>query len=286
MKADLHLHTTASDGRLQPQELVRLAVKTGLDVIAITDHDTVEGVLPALIAAEECPSIIVIPGLEISTDVANGEVHVLGYFIDYTDGNLTARLHEMRNSRELRAKKIISKLYDLNMEISWQRVQELAEGGSIGRPHIAQALLEAGFVSSLREAFDKYIAHDGPAYVERDKMLPVEAVKLIANASGLPVLAHPTYSGDLNILLPGLIEAGLIGMEACYGKYSISETKRMKSVARKYGLIPTGGSDYHAFGDDSEAMIGASLAPPQSIDLLFNMAKKLKSPGIKIPENL
>ncbi len=286
MKADLHLHTTASDGRLQPQELVQLAVKTGLDVIAITDHDTVNGVRPSLIAAEKYPSIIVIPGLEISTDVTAGEVHILGYFIDYTNSNLVARLHEMRNSRELRAKKIISKLHDLKMEISWQRVQELAEGGSVGRPHIAQALLEAGFVSSLREAFDKYISHSGPAYVERDKMLPVEAVELITGADGLPVLAHPTYVGDLNKLLPELIEAGLIGLEACYAKYTVSEIKRMRVIARKYGLIPTGGSDYHAFGDDSEAMIGEALAPPQSIDLLFNMAKKLKSPGIKIPENL
>ena len=274
MKADLHLHTTASDGRLEPKDLVKLAAKTGLDVIAITDHDTIDGVLPSLIAAEDYPSLTVIPGLEISTDVSDGEVHILGYFIDYTDDNLVTRLNEMHNSRELRAKKIITKLHDLNMDIKWQRVQELAQGGSIGRPHIAQALLEAGYVFSLREAFDKYISHSGPAYVERDKMLPVEAVRLIANAGGISVLAHPTYAGDLNKLIPDLIEAGLVGLEACYGKYTVAETKRMKEIAIRYGLIPTGGSDYHAFGDDSEAMIGESLAPADSVDTLFNMAEK------------
>ncbi|MFC1846378.1 PHP domain-containing protein, partial [Chloroflexota bacterium] len=263
MKADLHLHTTASDGRLEPQELVKLAAETGLDVIAITDHDTIDGVSPSLIAAEKYPSLTVIPGLEISTDVSNGEVHILGYFIDYTDDNLLNRLNEMRNSRELRAKKMVAKLNDLSMEIKWQRVQELAQDGTVGRPHIAQALLEAGYINSMREAFDKYISHSGPAYVERDKMLPVDAVKLITNAKGLPVLAHPTYVGNLNKLIPDLIKAGLIGLEACYGKYTPGEIRRMKEMAGRYGLIPTGGSDYHAFGDNSEAMIGSALAPPQ-----------------------
>lgn len=277
MKADLHLHTAASDGRLDPQDLIKLAVENGLDVIAITDHDTVGGISPSLIAVENYPSLTVIPGLEISTDVSDGEVHILGYFIDYLDDNLLTKLHEMRNSRELRAQKIISKLHNMNMEIKWQRVKELAQGGSVGRPHIAQALLESGYVDSMREAFDKYISHEGPAYVDRDKMLPVDAVKLIINAKGLPVLAHPTFVNDLERLLPELIEAGLIGMEVYYGKYTPDTIKHLKRISDRYGLISTGGSDYHAFGDNSEAMMGEALAPLQSVNQLFNMAGKILS---------
>jgi predicted metal-dependent phosphoesterase TrpH len=274
LKADLHLHTTASDGRLEPQDLVKLAEKEGLNVIAITDHDTIDGVSSSLIAAENYPSLTVIPGLEVSTDVSDGEVHILGYFIDYTNNNLLSRLNEMRNSRELRAQNIIAKLHYLKMEIKWQRVQELAQGGSVGRPHIAQALLEAGYVNSMREAFDKYISHGGPAYVERDKMLPVDAVKLIVSAGGLPVLAHPTFVNNLEKLLTELIEAGLIGMEVYYGKYTPDVVGGLEKISNRYGLVPTGGSDYHAFGDDSEAMIGEAQAPLQSVNQLFSMAGK------------
>src|SRR4030042_1313920 len=135
MKADLHLHTTASDGRLAPKELVSLAVKVGLDVIAITDHDTIGGIAPALAAAEAFPSLTVIPGVEINTDVPHGEVHILGYFIDYTDKKLAASLRKLRDSRRERAQRMIAKLGNLGMKVAWQRVSELAQGGSVCRPH-------------------------------------------------------------------------------------------------------------------------------------------------------
>jgi predicted metal-dependent phosphoesterase TrpH len=274
MKADLHLHTTASDGRLEPGELVRLAAKAGLDVIAITDHDTTNGIAPALAATEHFPSLTVIPGVEVSTDVPHSEVHVLGYFIDYTDQNLAAALQGLRSSREGRARKMISKLANLGMRIEWKRVQELAQGGSIGRPHIAKALLERGYVVSERGAFDRYIGREGPAYVEREKLLPVEAVKLIIKARGLPVLAHPANIGNLDELIPELKLAGMVGVEVYYGEYATDVIDRLLRVARRHNLIPTGGTDYHAFGHSSEVMIGQAFAPQRSVERLFDLADK------------
>ena len=274
MKADLHLHTTASDGRLEPREIVHLAVKVGLDVIAITDHDTIDGVALALTAAKAFPSLMVIPGVEINTDVPDGEVHVLGYFIDYTDRKLATVLRRLRDSRQGRALKMITELRSLGMEIEWQRVRELAQDGSVCRPHIAQALLEAGYVASLKEAFDKYIGHNGPVYVEREKVLPVEAVGLIIGAQGLPVLAHPADIGDLNKLVSELKAAGLVGIEVYYGNYGPDVTNKLLGIAQQYGLVPTGGTDYHAFGDSSEVMIGEALAPAQSVERLLALADK------------
>ncbi len=274
MRADLHVHTTASDGRLEPKEIVSLAIRVGLDVIAITDHDTIDGIVPALDAVPTSALFTVIPGVEINTDVALGEVHVLGYFIDYTDKKLIATLHKLRESRRQRAQKMVAKLGDLGMNIDWQRVTELAKGGTIARPHISQALLEKGYVSSEKEAFDKYIGHNGPAYVERYKLLPVEAVKLILEAQGLPVLAHPADISDLNDLMPELKSVGLIGLEVYYRDYNPDVIGRLARLAKQYDLIPTGGTDYHAFGDASEVELGGAVCPDGSIDRLFALASK------------
>jgi predicted metal-dependent phosphoesterase TrpH len=274
VKADLHLHTTASDGRLEPKELVSLAMKVGLDVIAVTDHDTIDGVVPAMAATSDSHSLTVIPGVEINTDVGRGEVHILGYFIDYTDKKLAAALQKLRDSRCDRAQKMIAKLSNLGMKIDWQRVSELAQGGSIGRPHISQALFEKGYVGSEKEAFDKYIGHNGPAYVERYKLLPVEAVKLILDAQGLPVLAHPADIADLNELIPKLKAAGLIGLEVYYGNYSPKVIARLARIAKQYDLVTTGGTDYHAFGDGLEVYIGGAISPARSVEQLFAMASK------------
>jgi predicted metal-dependent phosphoesterase TrpH len=274
LKADLHLHTTASDGRLKPGEMVSLAVKAGLDVIAITDHDSIEGVAPAIAASHAYPSLTVIPGIELSTDVPHGEVHMLGYFIDYNDIDLAARLEGLRDSRKARATRMIAKLNDLGMKIEWQRVQELAQDGSMGRPHIAQALLEAGYVGSVREAFDKYISRNGPAYAEREKMTPVESVKMITDARGLPVLAHPANIDDLDKLMPDLVKAGLVGIEVFYTKYTPETISVLLTISNHYNLITTGGTDYHNFGDGLEDIIGTVLAPPDSVKQLFLLADK------------
>ncbi len=274
MKADLHLHTTASDGRLEPEELVSLAVKKGLDVIAITDHDSVDGIAPALASARYYPSLTVIPGVELSTDVPRGEVHVLGYFIDYTDRNLVVTLDGLRDSRRGRALRMLAKLRELGMEVSWGRVEELAQGGTVGRPHIAQAMLEAGHVASLAEAFDKYIGRNGPAYAEREKMTPVESVRLIVSARGLPVLAHPADIEDLDTLLPELVKAGLVGMEVFYTKYTAETISRLLTRAQQYRLVTTGGTDYHHFEDGREDNLGTVLAPSQAVAQLFSLANK------------
>jgi predicted metal-dependent phosphoesterase TrpH len=274
LKADLHLHTTASDGRLKPGEMVSLAVKTGLDVIAITDHDSIEGVAPAIAASHAYPSLTVIPGIELSTDVPHGEVHMLGYFIDYNDIDLAARLEGLRDSRKARSTRMIAKLNDLGMKIEWQRVQELAQDGSMGRPHIAQALLEAGYVDSVREAFDKYISRNGPAYAEREKMTPVESVKMITDARGLPVLAHPANIDDLDKLMPDLVKAGLVGIEVFYSKYTPEIISVLLTISNHYNLITTGGTDYHHFGDGLEDIIGTVLVPPDSVKQLFSLADK------------
>ena len=179
MKNDLHIHTTASDGRLSPAEVVRRATELGMETIAITDHDSVDGIPLALAAAQAFPNLRVIPGIEINADVPPNEIHILGYFIDYTNSELSASLQWLCKSRWDRAVKMVAKLRALGIDIDWHRVQQLAQGASIGRPHIAQALLEKGFVSSIKDAFVKYIGRDGPAYVEHAKLTPAEAVKLI-----------------------------------------------------------------------------------------------------------
>jgi 3',5'-nucleoside bisphosphate phosphatase len=272
MKADLHLHTTASDGRLSPAEIVELAASLKLDVIAITDHDTIDGVTPALEAGSGYPALTIIPGVEISTDVPHGEVHVLGYFIDYTDEKFITQLQSMRDSRENRALKMIEKLGGMGMKVSWQRVQELADGGSIGRPHVAQTMVEEGHVASFRDAFDHYIGRNGPAYVEREKMLPSEAVGLIVSARGLPVLAHPADIEGLDELLVDLKKAGLVGIETYYNDYSPDKIASIERTAKRYELLMTGGSDYHAFGDGIETKIGDISPPERAIKQLFALA--------------
>ena len=278
-KVDLHIHSTASDGRLAPAEIVRQAAAQGLSVIAITDHDSVAGVAPALVAAKAFPWLKVIAGVEINTDVPQGEGHVLGYFIDYTNHELQATLERLRHSRLKRAQGMIAKLKNLGIHIEWQRVQEIAGSGSIGRPHIAQAMLEKGYITSLKEAFNNYISRGGPAYVEREKMTPVEAVELVLKANGLPVLAHPLTVNNVETMINELKAAGLVGIEAYYNGYNSDEIRRLVSLAEKYGLITTGGSDYHGLDAANETMIGGVAVPMESVERLIALAGR-RAPSI------
>jgi len=273
-KVDLHIHSTASDGQLSPGEIVSKSAENGLTIIAITDHDSSDGTVPALEAAKAFPWLKVIPGIELSTDVPSGEVHVLGYFIDYTDHELEARLERMRNSRRERALGMVAKLGDLGMPIDWERVCEIAGSGAIGRPHIAQAMLEKGYVASLKEAFAKYIGRGGPAYVERGKMTPVRAVELILQANGLPVLAHPFTISDPEAMIIELKAAGLLGIEVYYGGYTADEINQLVGLADKYSLITTGGSDYHGLDTDNETMIGGVDVPIKSAEQLIALAEQ------------
>ena len=278
-KVDLHIHSTASDGRLSPADIVRESAAKGLTVIALADHDTVDGILPALEAARAFPWLTVIPGVEVSTDVPHGEVHVLGYFIDYADHGLQATLKRMHNSRRERARGMVAKLGDLGVGIEWERVQEIAGSGTLGRPHLAQAMLEKGYIDSLKEAFTKYIGRDGPAYVEREKMTPVEAVQLILRANGLPVLAHPLTVPDSETMVIELEAAGLVGIETYYHEHTAEQTERLVSLADKHGLIATGGSDYHGLDADVGTIIGGVDVPIQSAEQLVALVERR---GVKL----
>jgi len=249
-------------------------VEYGLTVIAITDHDTVDGIVPALVAARAFPGLKVIPAVEINTDVPYGEAHILGYFIDYTNHKLRDALEGLRNSRRRRAQGMIAKLGNLGIHIEWQRVQEIAGGSSIGRPHIAQAMLEKGYITSFKEAFTKYISRDGPAYVEREKVTPVGAVELILRASGLPVLAHPLTINDPEAMVAELKAVGLVGIEAYYDNYTADEINRLVSLADRHNLIATGGNDYHGLDDSNETMIGGVDVPMESAERLIALAEQ------------
>jgi hypothetical protein len=275
MKADLHIHTTASDGRLSPAQIVHRAAQLGLSVIAITDHDSVEGIEPALVAARAYPNLLVTPGVELNTDVPQGEIHILGYFIDYQDQSLGERLKGLRCSREERGRKMVAKLAQVGIHIDWERVLELAAGASVGRPHIAQAMLEQGYVPSLQEAFDRYIGRDGPAYVEREGLTPVEAVALVVGAEGLPVLAHPAGIGGLDSLIHELKQAGLVGLEVYYNGYTQVVISRLRDLARRHNLIPCGGSDYH--GIKAEDALGNVDVPPESVAQLVSLARQRRA---------
>ena len=271
-RVDLHIHSGASDGRLSPEEVVAESVRRGLAVIALTDHDTVSGVAPALAAARAFPELAVIPGVELSTDEPQGEVHILGYFIDYTDGELLARLERMRNSRRERAQAMIAKLEYLGVSIDWSRVQEVAGKGSVGRPHLAQAMLEKGYVASLKEAFDSYLGRGGPAYVERRKLTPAAAVELVLRVKGLPVLAHPLTVSDPEALVIELKAAGLVGIEAYYEAYGAADVRQLESLAQRHHLAVTGGSDYHGLDTESEIMIGGVPVPLSVAEHLMALA--------------
>jgi predicted metal-dependent phosphoesterase TrpH len=273
-RVDLHVHSTASDGRLTPAEVIREAAEKGMSYIALADHDTVDGIAAARKAAQSFPNLRVIPGIEISTDIPQGEVHILGYFIDYTDAELLAKLEDFKNSRLRRAEKMVAKLADLGVPVEWQRVLELAGSSTIGRPHIAQAMLEKGHIPSFKDAFDEYLGHGKPAYVEREKMLPAEAVGIIVKARGLPVLAHPLTTEDPEGLISELKSAGLVGLEAYYNGYSDEEVEGLLALAQKHGLIATGGSDFHGIEPDEETAIGGADVPLEVVERLIALAKK------------
>jgi predicted metal-dependent phosphoesterase TrpH len=272
-KVDLHIHTNISDGRFSPEEIVRKAVELGLGTIAICDHDSVDGIAPALEEARAFPQLKVIPGVEISTFAPGSEVHVLGYFIDFNNTRLETALADSRNSRLERAKAMISKLNKLDVDINWQQVQKIAGNSTVGRPHIAQAMLDRGYIKSFKEAFDKYIGLGGPAYVERHKITPVEAVALIIKANGLPVLAHPLTIDQPEEMIAKLKAAGLIGIEVYYDGYSKEERNILTRLADKYKLITTGGSDYHGIDENTETILGDANVPAESAGQLINMAQ-------------
>jgi 3',5'-nucleoside bisphosphate phosphatase len=270
---DLHAHTNASDGEHTPEELIALARDRGLDVLALTDHDTTGGIERALAAAAQAGDIELIPGVELSTDVPGHEIHILGYFVNWRDPDFLAMIDKFRDGRVGRAERIVAKLKELGAPVSFKRVQEIAGDGAIGRPHVAQALLEAGHVATIKEAFDRFLANDKPAYVEHYSLAPTEAVKLILSAGGVPVLAHPL---GVQQYLPELVKAGLLGIECYYPEYDERERSGLIDLAKQYGLVVTGGSDFHGLHKMGHMSgLGEVDVPPQVVAKLRQAWEKL-----------
>ena len=223
---DLHLHTVASDGRLTPTEMVDLIASRGITVAAISDHDTTNGVKEAMEAAKAHQNLEIIPAIELSTDIPGDEVHMLGYFLQYEDEEFQSILGKFREGRLDRGRMIVEKLAALGKPVSWDRVQEIAGDGAVGRPHIALAMVEAGYFKEPKEAFYEYLGRNGLAYAEREKMTPEEGVEMLARVGGSAVLAHPAYLDDLDTKVAQMKEAGLVGMEVHYTMYSEETVER------------------------------------------------------------
>ncbi|TMG50145.1 MAG: PHP domain-containing protein [Chloroflexi bacterium] len=263
---DLHTHSLRSDGALSPADLIRRAADRGVSVLSLSDHDTLAGVAEA-VAAGDALGVRVIPASELNTESEWGDAHVLGYFIDPADQPLEARLRWLRENRGRRIELMVEKLNQLGYSVSLDRVLEIAQGGALGRPHLAEALLEKGYVRSYEESFDTILAKGSPAYVARVGLSPLEAVALVRTHGGVPSLAHPGTVVGLEALLPKMVAAGLAGIEAYYGEHSPEMTERCLALARTHGLVPTGGSDFHGRGEHG-VDLGAVFVPPETIEML------------------
>lgn len=243
-RVDLHTHTTASDGTLSPPELVRLAARHGVAVLAITDHDSTDGLGPALAEAGRHPPLTIVPGLEINCDVPGAEIHVLGYFVEYEAPWFQEFLRVQRSERVARVHRIAERLAELGVPIDPADVFALVKEGSAGRPHVAQVMVQRGYVKSVREAFDRYLKANGPANVPRHRLSPADAVAVVRRAGGVPVIAHPGLA-DRDALIPGLVDVGLMGIEVYYAEHSVAQTDAYLGLCRRFDLLATGGSDYH-----------------------------------------
>lgn len=243
MRFDLHLHTTASDGTLEPAALVKAAVDRGLHAIAITDHDTTAAVVPAQMAAR-ASRLLVIPGVELSASHQSRDVHILGYFIRPDDPILIGRLAQLRDARLERAGAMVTALSENGYPITLDQVLALADGGSVGRSHVARALVNTGHVPDIRSAFENLIGRGMPFYVPKPIAEPASVVSIILDAGGIPILAHPGVTA-VDDLIPSLVEAGLGGLEAFHADHSPDQRAHYARLASDLGLLVSGGSDFH-----------------------------------------
>ncbi|GIP25271.1 PHP-like protein [Paenibacillus sp. J23TS9] len=248
-RCDLHTHTRASDGMQSPADNVRRASEKGLSAVAITDHDTVAGVLEAMEEGERC-GIDVVPGVEISTRAGGKDIHVLGYYVSCSDEKFLKRLADLRNTREERNVKMIAKLQELDVQITMEDVisglgRELRPDESVGRPHMADVLVSKGYARDMRDAFNRYLGEDAPAYVSVPRISPLEAIEWIREAGGTPVLAHPGIYGDDDLVRDILEQAKPAGIEVFHSDHGKAEEERYQAMADDYALIVTAGSDYH-----------------------------------------
>jgi predicted metal-dependent phosphoesterase TrpH len=276
---DLHLHTTASDGSLTPAAVVGLARERGLKAIAVTDHDTIAG-CPEAHAAGSRLGVEVICGVEISADWPQGTLHMLGYFFGSFPRSLDQGLKELQDNRVKRNLEMIVKLQNLGFAVSEDDIVRASGGGQIGRPHFAKVLVEKKYVKSMEAAFDRYLGKGKPAYVEKDRLTPEEALQMIAKSGGIPVLAHPTTlgeydSGELPQLLSRLQENGLRGIEVYYYSHTEPDTNRLLSLAQRFNLLVTGGTDFHG-ANLGEIQIGTGKG---NLKIPYQLLMKLKNVG-------
>jgi len=277
---DLHLHSTVSDGRLSPVELVRFAKDEGVTTMALSDHDATDGVDDAQRMGESL-GVRVIPAIELSTDLPGASIHVLGLFIDHHDATFQTRLRQFREARIERAQQMVEALERLGAPISLERVFELAGEGSVGRPHVAHALLEAGHIQTIDEAFARFIGRNGPAYFEGFRLEPADGIRLIHSVGGLASWAHPNELDGLDWreFLPAVLEAGIDGLEAYYSKeYPPEVTQSLLDACAEHNLVPTVGSDYHGFGT---VMVppGSVASPPDLLERLEARVERIRRGG-------
>jgi len=253
-KVDLHIHTNHSDGYYSPGQIIKKAKYSGIDVLSITDHDSLNGIPEAIEAAKEY-GIEVIPGVEVSSDIGDREVHILAYFVELNNAELERYLVFFREERIKRAERIVKKLNSLGLTLHLNDVLDIAQNCAVGRPHIAQAMLEKNLVSSYFEAFNKYIGNGSPAYEKKVHISPQSAFKIISDAGGLSFIAHPGYMPE-NIL-KDLIEAGVDGIEVLHPGHSPQQVRFYRGIVNEYFLLESGGSDFHGGKREDEKNLGS-----------------------------
>lgn len=270
MTAELHCHTTASDGTLPPEALVAMAVQRGLEALAITDHDTTAAYEPACRAAAPY-RLEVIPAIEINSEEGSLDVHILGYFLDPSNQELQEALAGLRQGRRRRLGEMLERLEDLGLPVREDRVLAFAGGESVGRPHVARAMVEAGHVKDLPAAFDLYLGTGKPGYVPRRNLRPGQAIRLIRQAGGVAVLAHPGLVGDETVV-EALVPEGLQGLEVYYPQHPPLLRQHYEDLAARLGLLVTGGSDYHGPEHRHRVDLGAIPLPPGTVRRLREAA--------------
>lgn len=270
-KVDLHLHTLYSDGAYTPEQIVNRAKAAGLDIIGITDHDNLDGIEAAIEHGKRV-GIEVIPGVEISTDLEDKEVHLLGYFINTNHEEFQKYLSFFRQERYNRASRMVKKLNNLGVSLSFDHVVSIAKDTAIGRPHIATALLEAGFVGNFYEAFDRYIGNNCPAFERKIHVSPQSALKLISDAGGLSFIAHPGYISER--ILMSLINFGLDGIEVIHPSHNPSQIKFYQGIVNEYCLLSSGGSDYHGGKRGDDQNLGKYYIPYSQLEAMRKMLIK------------
>ncbi|MCX5751682.1 MAG: PHP domain-containing protein [Candidatus Saganbacteria bacterium] len=266
MPADLHIHTTYSDGTYLPVEIIKKAKEVELSAVAITDHDEVAGIEEAQAEGLK-EGIKVVPGVELTTELPNTEVHILGYFLDYKSEKLNKMLDKIRASRTERVFRICKKLNEVGVKIDPEEVFKLAGKGAVGRPHVARVLIAKGIVSTTKEAFVKYLVPGTPGYEKHYKLSPEEAIGLIGEVGGVPVFAHPAVS-HCDELIPQFMSYGLKGLEVYYPTHNQQTENRYLALAEKYKLLITGGTDFHGGGGFNEMVLGTKFISDKQLALL------------------